>query len=66
MILQPGASIEVSTASITVTNLSNTNNGAFSVTGASYTLDPDETKTVNLMEEPDTVINSGSTDLNVI
>ncbi|WP_338791915.1 hypothetical protein V9L05_18455 [Bernardetia sp. Wsw4-3y2] len=65
MILKPGESYEVSTATITVTNLSNTKNGSFSVTGASYILEPDETKRIDLMEEPDRVINSGSTNLNV-
>ncbi len=65
MILKPGESYEVSTATITVTNLSNTKKGSFSVTGASYILEPDETKRVDLMEEPDRVINSGSTNLNV-
>ena len=61
----PGNSFKTTAAKITVKNLDATKQGSFSVTGASYLLDGGASKTINLLESPDTLINSGKTTLDV-
>lgn len=64
--VNPGGTLNFEgVARISVTNLSAYNTGHFSVQGASYSIDAAATQNVNLLEDSDSLTNSGKTDLSI-